>query len=54
MPTPRKSQGEMALDTKSNKRPAITVPDATDLASAITLLNAIKATINQMNAPETQ
>jgi len=39
------------LADKSDKKPLITVPDATDLPSAITLLNAIKATLNEMNAP---
>lgn len=51
MPAPERKTGQQLLDEKSDKKPLITVPDATDLPSAITLLNAIKATINEMNAP---
>lgn len=41
--------GETLLAAKADKKPVIDVPDATDLPSALTLLNAIKGTINAMN-----
>ncbi len=45
------NNGKQLLDAKADKKPLIEVPDATDLPSAIILLNAIKATINDMNSP---
>lgn len=48
---PAKVTGEMLLAAKADKKPLITAPDATDLPSALILLNAIKATLNEMNAP---
>jgi|CXWL01.1.fsa_nt_gi hypothetical protein len=44
--------GDQLLAERSKKQPQITAPDATDLPSALVLLNAIKATINEMNAEE--
>lgn len=51
MPAPERKNGHQLLNEKADKKAAIEVPDATDLPSAITLLNAIKAKINDMNAP---
>lgn len=48
MPRDRKTIDQQ-IAGKAEKKALITVPDATDLPSAITLLNAIKATINKMN-----
>jgi hypothetical protein len=48
---PEKKTAEEIIAGKAEKKALITVPDATDLPSAITLLNAIKARINEMNAP---
>jgi len=46
-----KVTGETLLAAKADKKPLIMVPDATDLPSALVLLNALKATVNDMNAP---
>ena len=51
MSATRKSNVEILIDEKSDKKPLIELLDATDLPSALALLNAIKATLNQMNAP---
>ena len=49
---PKQPPLEDILKAKADKAALITAPDATDLASAITLLNDIKAKINAMNKVE--
>jgi len=42
---------QQIIDDKADKKGLIELPDATDLPSAIVLLNAIKAKLNEMNTP---
>jgi len=52
MPAPQRKTGAQLLAERSKKAALITADDATDLPSALTLLNAIKAALNTMNAEE--